>query len=328
MIVALSLLGYALVLAVAGPRLLRAASWADRAPRLAIAAWQALTVTILASVALAGLALTFPTVSVSGDLAELLRACVMAIREQYASPGGAAAGATGAVLSLAVLGRTVWCIGAGLAGMTRERARHSRILDIVGHTDGHRGVVVLDSDEPAVYCLPGRRRRTVVTTGALQALDEAQLDAVLAHEHAHLSERHDLVLGLSRALASAFPAVALFRLAAEETARLVELRADDAAAARSGRLTVAGALLAVASGGIAHLSPAVALAAGGSGAAARVRRLIPPNNPLGRARTAAGLFAVAALFALPVLLLGGPAAAAAGHNLCPDANASASSPAP
>ncbi|MDI3195229.1 M56 family metallopeptidase [Pseudarthrobacter sp. AL07] len=323
MIVALSLLSYALTLAVAGPRLLRAGSWADRSPRLAIAAWQALTVTVLASAALAGLALTFPTMTVSADLAELLRACVMAIREQYASPGGAAAGATGAVLSLAILGRTMWCLGSGLAGMARERTRHSRILDVVGHTDTHRDVVVLDSAEPAVYCLPGRRRRTVVTIGALQALDEAQLDAVLAHEHAHLTERHDLILGLARALASAFPAVALFRTAAEETARLIELRADDAAAARSGRLTVAAALLAVATGSIA-LAPAVALAAGGAGAAARVRRLIPPHQPLGSARTAAGSLAVAALFALPVLLLGGPAAAAAGQNLCPDGYVSTS----
>lgn len=323
MIAALSLLSYALTLTVAGPRLMQAGSWADRSPRLAIAAWQALTVTVLASAALAGLALTFPTMTVSADLAELLRACVMAIREQYASPGGAAAGATGAVLSLAILGRTLWCLGAGLAGMARERTRHSRILDIVGHTDAHRDVVVLDSAEPAVYCLPGRRRRTVVTTGALQALDEAQLDAVLAHEHAHLTERHDLILGLARALASAFPTVALFRTAAEETARLIELRADDAAAASSGRLTVAAALLAVATGSIA-LSPAVALAAGGAGAAARVRRLIPPHQPLGSARTAAGSLAVATLFALPVLLLGGPAAAAAGHNLCPDGYVSTS----
>lgn len=328
MIVALSLLAYALLLGAVGPRLLRSASWADRAPRLAIAAWQALTVTILTSVALAGMALTVPTMTVSGDLAELLRACVMAIQEQYASPGGAAAGAAGAVLALAILGRTLWCIGAGLAGMARERSHHSRVLDMVGHADHRRGVVVLDSDESAVYCLPGRRRQTVVTTGALKALDDGQLEAVLAHEQAHLSERHDLVLGLSRALASAFPAIAIFSDAAEETARLVELRADDAAAARSGRLTVAGALLAVASGGVGHLAPAVALAAGGSGAAARVRRLIPPQNPLGRTRTAAGSLAVAVLLALPVLVLGSPAAAAAGHNLCPDANTSISASAP
>ena len=327
MIPALSLLAYALTLALAGPRLLRAASWTDRAPRLAIAAWQALTVTVLASVTLAGAALTFPTVGVSRDLAGLLRACIMAIKEQYASPGGAAAGTTGAVLALGIFGRTLWCLGTGLGDMARERARHGRILDIVGRDDAHPGVIALDSDESTVYCLPGRRRRTVITTAALQALDDAQLDAVLAHEQAHLSERHDLILGFSRALAAAFPGIALFRLASTETARLIELRADDAAAARSGRLTVAGALLAVASPGKTPL-PAVALAAGGAGAAARVRRLIPPHNPLGRARTAAGSLAVAALFTLPVLLLGGPAAAAAGQNLCPDTIVSAGSPAP
>ncbi|MGH7753644.1 MAG: M56 family metallopeptidase [Gemmatimonadales bacterium] len=319
MTVAVVLLGYALILAAVAAPLLRRAGWVDRAPRLAVALWQALTVTVLASVAMAGLALTVPTVRVSGDLAELLRACVMALREQYASPGGAAAGATGAVLALGVLGRTGWCLGAAALRMVGERSAHRRVLDMVARHDEHRGIVILESAESAVYCLPGRRRRTVVTTAALQALDDGQLEAVLAHERAHLTERHDLILTLSRALAAAFPALRLFRDAAGETARLVELRADDVAASRTDRLTVAGALLAVASGGAGHAVPSVALAAGGADAAARVRRLIPPNNPLGRAQAAAGSLAVAVLLALPLLVFGGPAAAAAQHNLCPDA---------
>lgn len=319
MIVALSLLAYAVVLAAAGPRLLQAGSWADRAPRLAIAAWQALTTAIISSVVLAGLALTFPTVRVSNDLAALLHSCVMAIQAHYASPGGAAAGATGAVLALAVLGRAIWCLGAALSGAARERSRHAQALDLVATAGPRTGIVVLDAAEAAVYCLPGRRQRTVVTTGALQALGEDQLDAVLAHEHTHLAERHDLILGMAGAMAAAFPAVAAFRSAAAETARLIELRADDAAAERAGRLTLASALLAVASGRHGHAVPSAALAAGGSGAGARIRRLIPPRSPLGRARTAAGSMSLALLLALPVLVLGGPAAAAAGHTVCPTA---------
>ncbi|XAS67011.1 M56 family metallopeptidase [Micrococcaceae bacterium Sec5.7] len=319
---ALILLGYALILSALAAPLLRRAAWVDRAPRLAIALWQALTVTVLASVAMAGMALTVPTVRVSSDLAGLLRACVMALREQYASPGGAAAGATGAVLALGVLGRTGWCLGAAALRMERDRAAHRRVLDMVARRDDHRGVVILESAESAVYCLPGRRRRTVVTTAALRALDDGQLAAVLAHERAHLTERHDLILSLSRALAAAFPALRLFRDAAEETARLVELRADDVAASRTDRLTVAGALLAVASGSAGHAVPSVALAAGGAGAAARVRRLIPPPSPLGRAHAAVGSVAVAVLLALPLLVFGGPAAVAAQHNLCPDATIS------
>lgn len=313
--VALFLLGYAVVLAaVVGP-LLRRASWVDRAPRLAIASWQALTVTVLASVTMAGAAVTITLPEVSGDLAAVLRACVMALREQYASPGGAAVGATGAVLALAVMGRAVWCIAAGLLRMVRERARHRRVLDVVGHRVGD--MVVLDCEESAVYCLSGRRRRTVVTTAALRSLDDGQLEAVLAHERAHLRERHDLAIALSSALAVAFPAVKLFRVAASETARLVELRADDAAAARTDRLTVAGALLNIVTGVTPHPVPEAALAAAGSGTAARVRRLLPPQRPLGRMRSLLASVAVAVLLALPILLLGGPAAAATQQNLCP-----------
>lgn len=321
MTVALLLLGYAVGLALVVGPLLRRASWVERAPRLAIAVWQALTVTILASVVMAGAAVTIPLPEVSGDLAAVLRACVMALREQYASPGGAAVGATGAVLALAVIGRTSWCVAAGTLRMVRERARHRRVLDVVGRRVG--GMIVLDCEESAVYCLPGRRRRTVVTTAALRSLDNDELKAVLAHEQAHLRERHDLAIALSSALAAAFPAVKLFRVAASETARLVELRADDAAAARTDRLTVAGALLSIVTGVTPRSVPVAALSATGSGTAARVRRLIPPQHPLGRLRSLLTSVGVAVLLVLPVLVLGSPAAAATQQNLCPHTDSAA-----
>ena len=318
MTVALMLLGYALALMlIAGP-LLQGAAWADRAPRLAIAAWQALTFTVLASVSLAGLALTVPTVDVSGSLADLLEACVLAIREQYATPGGAAAGAAGLVLAAAVVGRTAFCLTAGASRVSRERGDHRRALDLVGDVGPRGGVLILESEEAAVYCLPGRRERTVVTTGALAVLDDEQLEAALAHERAHLVERHDLVLLLSSALAAAFPRLALFRNAASETARLLELRADDVAGNNTGRLTVASALLALVSTGTANVIPRVALAAAGSGAAGRVRRLILPRTPLPRLKTASAAAAVAAAVLAPLLFIGGPAVGAVQHNLCPD----------
>ena len=65
-------------------------------------------------------------------------------------------------------------------------------------------MVILLDDRPLVYCLPGRDR-VVVTTGALNRLNRAQLQAVLAHEQAHLSARHHLVIMLARILPDAFP---------------------------------------------------------------------------------------------------------------------------
>ena len=69
------------------------------------------------------------------------------------------------------------------------------------------------------------------------------------------------------------------------------MAADDAAIRREHRLTLAGALLAVASAGV----PAGALGAGGTAAAQRIRRLIDPPgrpSPARRALTSATLAAV------------------------------------
>jgi hypothetical protein len=59
---AAALLGYAALLLTAGPAVLTGARWPERAPRLAIAAWFALTGSAVASVLAGGLALMVPTV--------------------------------------------------------------------------------------------------------------------------------------------------------------------------------------------------------------------------------------------------------------------------
>jgi Zn-dependent protease with chaperone function len=308
---ALILLGYTALLALVGPRLLTRGSWTERAPRLGITAWQTLAVSTLTSVALAGFALTVPTVRVSADLADLLQACILALRVQYATP--AAASAVGAVLALAVLARASWCVAASLGGALRSRSRHHDILAVVGTPAPQLGAVIIEHDAPAVYCLPGRHQRIVVTTGALRALDDRQLAAALAHERAHLDQRHDLVLAWSGGLARAFPRVRLFTRAHTETVRLVELLADDTAARTAERLTLAEALLNLADA----RTPAAALGAGGTTAALRVRRLLGPHRPLGRARTALASTTLVALLALPVIGLAGPAAASGHLDYCP-----------
>nr|WP_237694929.1 M56 family metallopeptidase [Streptomyces sp. SID5468] len=294
--------------------------WTERAPKLGIIAWQSLAATIVVSVALAGFALVVPTMRVSADLADLLKACIMALRSQYATPGGAAAAAVGATAGLAVLARAVWCVAASLTTAVRSRGRHRDTLALVGTPSPRLGAVVVDHDEPAVYCLPGWRRRIVVTTGALRLLDDDQLAATLAHERAHLDQRHDLVLAWSGGLARAFPRIRLFTQAHTETMRLVELLADDVAARTSERLTLAEALLNLAGA----RTPAAALGAGGTTAALRVRRLIAPHRPLGRARTALTSTTVAVLLALPLIGLAAPAIATGHLHYCPPGSVAAS----
>jgi hypothetical protein len=312
-IAAVALFGYAALLLTAGASGLARARWADRAPRLAVAAWLALTGSAVTSVVLGGMALMVPTVRVSTSLAALLADCVMDVRASYAHPGGAAMAGAGAVLGLAVIARVGWCAAVTLARAALARRRHRRVLALAGRHDPRLGAVLVDCDEAAAWCLPGTGRQVVLTTAAAAALDEAQLAAVLAHERAHQRGRHHLLVALAGSLAAAFPRVRAFRQGYAQVARLVELLADDAAAAASPRLKVAEALLA-----LAAPAPAAALGAGGSATGARVRRLIAAPAPIGRTRTAAGTLTVAALAAFPLVLLAGPAAVS-GMSCCPHA---------
>ena len=277
----------------AGTWLSRSA-WPLRDPRAGIAAWLACSLSAVVSPALAGLILAVPCVQVSADPA-MLRSCLSLLRAQYASPAGAVAGIAGGLLTAAVIGRVTWFYGSAAVAVRRRRVSHDDVLAVIARQGPAADVRIIDSDRPAVYCLPGRRR-IVLTTGALTCLDGDQLDAVMAHERAHLSGRHHLILALAAALQRAFPAVGFFAVAARQIAYLVEIAADDAAVRRAPRLTVASALLAVAAAG----APAGALGAGGSAAAQRIQRLINPPSPDSMARRAVTYAALAAAAALTV----------------------------
>lgn len=270
------------------------AAWPLRAPRAGIAAWLACSLSAVVSSALAGLVLAIPCAQLSTDPAAL-RTCLSLLRAQYASPAGIVTGVAGVLLALAVAGRATWFAGSAAAAARHRRATHDDVLAVIAKPGPAADVRIIDGDRPAVYCLPGRRR-IVLTTGALACLDDGQLDAVLAHERAHLSGRHHLVLTLAAALQHAFPVVGLFGLSVRQVAYLVEIAADDAAVRRAPRLTVASALLAVAVAGV----PAGALGAGGSAAARRIQRLIDPPPRDSRMRRAVTYMALAAAAAVAV----------------------------
>nr|WP_156003845.1 M56 family metallopeptidase [Streptomonospora sp. PA3] len=307
-------MAYAALLAALGPSVVRRARWVEQAPRLGIAAWQALSAAFVVSLVLGGLALSVPDLRLGTGLAELLRACLAAVRAQYATPGGAVIGASGAALAALVLLRCGWRMAATLLRAVAERRRHRQVLRLLGSRLHASGAVLIDHAVPAAYCLPGIRRQVVLTTGALDALSERQLQAVLAHERAHLRGRHDLVAAAALALSSAFPGLALFRAVSEETVRLLELVADDAAARSTHRLVAAEAMLNVAG----QPEPAGAFAAGGTGTGRRIQRLIAGVPPLGRVPTALAGGAAAALLALPLGVFAGPAAALVDTACCVD----------
>ncbi|WP_007513143.1 M56 family metallopeptidase [Pseudofrankia saprophytica] len=108
---------------------------------------------------------------------------------------------------------------------------------------GHVGLRILDHPVAVAYCVPGvRQARVVVSRGLLTTLEPRELKAVLAHEDAHVTGRHDLVIQPFIAWQQTFP---FLRPAWEATAAvslLVEMLADDAAARRTNGKVLARAL--------------------------------------------------------------------------------------
>lgn len=300
------LLGWATLLAVAAPRLLLRSPWTDRAPRLGVLAWQAASGSLVTAVVFAGVALAVPLSVLSSGLAELLAHCAMLLREAYRSPASVAVAATGLLLAAGVVLRLGYVFGSQSFEAARRRHAHGEALSLLGRPHAALGAVVVDHATPAAYCLPGRRGLIVVTTGALAALDDEEVQAVLEHERAHLRARHHLAVAAAAATARAFPMVPLLAAAAEQIPRLVEMAADDTAGARGGRGRVARALVALAGAG----APAGALAAGGPTSVARVRRLLDPAAPLPRGAAIAGVLSALALLVGPVAVAVAPAALA------------------
>ena len=95
MTVAAVLLVYAAGADTAGARLLGRARWAARAPLLAIITYLAAAWSVVAALGLAGLTLAVHATALGGGLSQLIGACVLRLRDAYATPGGATAAGLG-----------------------------------------------------------------------------------------------------------------------------------------------------------------------------------------------------------------------------------------
>ena len=306
------LAGCLLLLVVVLPAFVADRPWTRRAPRLAIAVWAVLSGTALLAVVLAAAAAAMPLAWMNGGVRRVLTLCVARLRVTYGETGVVVA-ELAAVVVVALVVAAGGAVARELVVAGRRARRHLARLDLVGRRDADLQAVVLDHPTPTAYCVPGRHHRVVVSAGALASLSATELRAVLAHEHAHLSGRHHVLLAVSRGLGSVLPFVPLYRAAAREVSLLVELAADDAAVRHTCRGSLASALLALSCG----TAPAAALAAGGPGALARVRRLLVPAAPRSRVRRWLAAAGGAALVVLPVALAVAPAALAVFAMRCP-----------
>jgi Zn-dependent protease with chaperone function len=304
--VAALLLAYAAGLGILGSRMLARARWTARAPLLAIVTYLAAGWSVIAALGLAGLTLAVHATAIGGGLSHLIGACVHRLQATYGTPGGATVAGLGLTLAGAVLTRTALTAMAHFRAAGRQALQHAQTARLVGKPEPALGAVLVEHDQPAAYCVAGRQPTVILTTGAVQALDPGQLDAVLAHERAHLTGRHHRLLAMARIGREVLPFLPLMQDAEEQVARLVELHADDAAIrARDPRL-LATALVVLATAA----SPASTLAAGATDSVQRIHRLLGPNQPLGRARRQLLRASAAALALTPVLLALAPAVVA------------------
>src|SRR5580692_682239 len=260
---------------VLGASALVQASWPRRSPAAAILLWQALGLAggLAAVGTLVSLGLPGNHLGVAGSLLHL----------GTVFPGAAfrfpvAFGMVSALPAMLLVFRLI-CLGAGLALLAslcwvliaasaaalQARRRQRALLTLLAHGDPKvPGALVVDYPNAAAYCLPGLRSRSriVVSVGALELLGRGELAAVLAHERAHLRERHDLVLLPFTALRRAFPRSATCTGAHHAVALLVEMLADDRALRGRPARELVSALVRFGTAGTCP-APAGALAAGG-----------------------------------------------------------------
>lgn len=300
MTTALWLVLYGGVLAWLAPPVLRRMTGGGVNPHMGVAAWLAtIGATLAAWVAALVLVLVAGWDSIKDASAVTLCLELFGFPDHTPLPGriGSVALIIGGLVASGVVAMRV---GRSITGLRARSREHARAARIIGRPTDHPNVVVLDAVQPAAYCVIGRPNAIVVTSAAMSSLDSNQLEAVLAHENAHISGRHHHILMVLRALATTLPRLPLFAEANDTVACLLEMCADDAAARNVGTRPLLAGLLTLAG----HQSPLPeGLAAAGTAVLTRAVRLAIPTRRHVRWRHRASLSAaMTVMLATPALI--------------------------
>ena len=287
------------------PAALARARWPVRDPLVALICWQA--VGLAGGLSIIGALLVHGLAPWGHSLPEALWSVLTAH-----SAGDRVRGDHWAALTLAgvLSAQLVGVLVLSWLRVTRTRRRHRELLELVVQPAPQPDARVLDHPAPVAFCIPGARPLLVLSSGMVAELDEAQLAAVVAHERAHLSERHHLLLLPFVAWQAALPVLPAAERAHGAVRDLVEMRADDVALRSLDgavpRRTLAEAIVVAAGGtgpGAGGGVPAGALAVAGTGLRVRVLRLLEPARPLPPTARSAALAGAALLLLLPTALL-------------------------
>jgi Zn-dependent protease with chaperone function len=297
-LVAAGLLGLSVTCLGPGSSWLAAARWTSRAPRAAVVLWQAIGVTGAVAAIGAGLAVAVVRFGVGfraglGDLAA-------GLVDGHPLSGLGLPDALGLTLAADVAIVLATVVAITMVRTVRARARHRRVLDLVGiGSDDAAGALLLDHPRATAYCLPGIRPRIVVSAGALRLLQSSELAAVIEHERGHACEHHGLVMLPLTSLAEPLRWIPYARQAPANVALLLEMAADDYSARHHDRRDLARALVRM---GTAMAAPECAFSAAGISVAARVQRLLG-EDATSRAAATAAVCAASVLLLAPFAAL-------------------------
>lgn len=176
-------------------------------------------------------------------------------------------------------------------------------------------VVVMRDTAPDAYALPGLPGRIVVSTGMLNALDDADREAMLAHESAHLACHHYAFVAIAQLAATCNP---LLRPVAAAVSYTVERWADEHAATACGDRRQVARAIGKAALAAARRPPRKGLPGAVLGLLGRRRNPLKTAGPV--PRRVAALLAEPHVYSLPLNLpllpLAGVAAVVGSSALC------------
>lgn len=225
------------------PLWLKKAQWPSQAPGAALVLWQAIGIS--GGLALVTAPLTwglqpFGTGIISG-LLELWRVFQsQGFDAVVHDPRWHPLGLAGITLGLILFGHLALVLFHTAYRTFRQRKKHREFVEILSASlqEGDHGLTqgtvgagatrVLPVEYPLAYCLPAiNQPLTVVSRGLLDELTTQQLSAVLAHESAHLTQRHDVLRLAFEAWHKAAPWFPATGVAVNEVSELTEIMADE-----------------------------------------------------------------------------------------------------
>lgn len=244
---------WAVLVTLAVPVVLDRGSWWSQRPRQALVVWSG---AVLSSVVALVLAVACGLLHLDRHVVDGSVPASVALLAQWAVAGLA-------IGLLALVMRQVEL----MVHASIDTRRALRLLERTHgvaqeHLDGVT-IVTIDAALPMAFCAPGRPPRIFVTSAIESRVTIDEYRAIIAHERAHLRQRHLWLVGFADFAVALTPWLGASRRMRRAVGVLVELAADDAAGRSAGVGNVASALRALGAG-----------ACGGASTEVRARRLL------------------------------------------------------